>query len=163
ATASAGNEQVLLAVVVVIGPGGGNADAVAEADAGLLGYVCEGAVALVAVEGVFAQLVDEVNVVEAVAVEVTHGHTAAVVVQVHLEPLPLLFGQERHLEGQARFLGHVAEAADVFGVFHTGPCIGTVVVATSTHEEKRPCDQDNGKAAENPNRQLGEWQESHGS
>src|SRR4051794_25490282 len=96
--AGGGDEQVESAIVIVVGPGGGHADAVAQADAGPVGDVLEGAIALVAEKLVGAQLIEKINVVVAVAVEVADGHAAAVVVQVRLEVLPLFAGQEVHAE-----------------------------------------------------------------
>src|SRR5262249_22074521 len=81
AAPGAGDIQVLPTVVPGVGKDGGHADAVAHADAGLLRHVGEGAVLVVAVQGVAAKLVGEVDVVVAVAVEVGDGDAAAVVVQ----------------------------------------------------------------------------------
>ncbi len=113
AAARAGDEQVLASVVFIIGPRGAHADAVAEADAGLLRHILEGAVALVAIEDVTAQLVAEVNVVLAVAVEVADRDAAAVVVEVDLELRALLAGQEVHPPGDPRGLSFLAETGEI--------------------------------------------------
>jgi hypothetical protein len=105
AAARAGDEEVLVAVVVVVGKGGGHAHAVPEGHAGLVGHVLEGAIPLVAKERAGAQLIAEEDVVVAVAVVVPDGHAAAVVVQVDLEGLSLLAGQEGHAEVESRFPG----------------------------------------------------------
>src|SRR5262245_13649075 len=78
--AGTGDVEVGMAVIIVLAPGGRNTDAVPEPHAGLFCHVFEGAIALVAVQGTTPKLIDEVDVVEAVAVEIGHGQAAAVVV-----------------------------------------------------------------------------------
>src|SRR5205823_6490251 len=109
AAARAGDEQIELAVVVVIDPGRADADAIAQADASLLGDVLEGPVALVAEEGALAELVAEEDVVVPVAVEVADGQAATVVVEVDLEGFALLVREEVHAEVEADFLSDVDE------------------------------------------------------
>jgi hypothetical protein len=108
AAARARHVQVRLAVVVVVHPGRGHADAVAQRHAGLGGDLLEGAVPLVAVQGIRVQLVAEVNIVQAVAVEVADRNAAAVVVEVDLERLALLVGEEAHPPRQPHFRGALA-------------------------------------------------------
>jgi len=68
--ADAGDEQVGPAVVVVIAEGSADADAIANGDAGFRCDLLEGAVALVAIQRVGAELVGEIDVVVTVAIEV---------------------------------------------------------------------------------------------
>ena len=80
--AEAHHEEVGPAVVVVVEPegvGGGVRGVVAAGDAGLLRHVGEGEIAVVAVEVVLRGLsgVGDEEVLEAVAVEVRHGHGGA--------------------------------------------------------------------------------------
>src|SRR5262249_28452130 len=105
AAARAGDEEVEVAVVVVIHEGGGDAHAIAEADAGFVGDFLEGAVAVIAAQGVAAELIAEIDVVVAVAVEIADRQTATVIVKVDLEGFALLIGQERHAELQADLVG----------------------------------------------------------
>ncbi len=108
-----GDVEVLVAVVVVVGEGGGYADAVAQSNTRLLGDVGEGAVAPVFVQSVLAQLVAEVQVVAAIAVEVADRHAAAVIVQIEFE-MPALFGlQKRHAKGDAGFPRTFPEAGRI--------------------------------------------------
>ncbi len=72
--------EVLIAVVVDVREGGRDRDAVAQPDAGGVGDVLEGAVAEVLVEGGLAELVDEVDVGQAVAVDVGRDDAVAVIV-----------------------------------------------------------------------------------
>ena len=71
----AGNEEVEPAVAVVVAPGGAGGP-VAERDAGLFGNIGEGAVVVVVVEAVLAE-VGDVEVGPAVVVVVADGHAEA--------------------------------------------------------------------------------------
>ena len=110
----AGHEQRLPAGVVVVGEGGPDADAVAKAHARLGGDVGEGAVAVVAeqgvgpqlvaeVDGVPADLVQKVDVFAAVVVVIADREAGAVIVEIDVEGLALFFGQEMHPERDSRF------------------------------------------------------------
>src|SRR5262249_9293806 len=109
AAARAGDEKVLPAVAVVVGPSSGDADAIAQANAGLLGHVFKGAISLVAVEGAFAFLVAKEDIVVAVVVEIADRHAAAVVVEVGLELFALFVGEKRHAKRDAGLSCHIAE------------------------------------------------------
>ncbi len=78
--ADGGDEEVRMTVVVDVGEGGGDADLVLEPHPGLRGDIAELAVAEVLPELVLAELGDEVDVEETVAVHVRHRQTVAVVV-----------------------------------------------------------------------------------
>ncbi len=80
AMAHGGDEEVRRAVVVDVDEGGGDADLVLHGHAGFGGDVLELAVAEVLPELVLAELGDEVDVEQAVAVDVRHGDAVAVVV-----------------------------------------------------------------------------------
>ena len=69
------DEQVDVAVAIVIGPGRAGAEA-AAAHSGFFGYVLELAVAQVVIEHVAAKAGD-VNIVEAVVVVIGHGDAHA--------------------------------------------------------------------------------------
>ena len=71
----AGNEEVEVAVTVVVAPGG-RAGPVAELDAGLLGDISECAVMIVAIEAIFAD-VGDVDIGPAVVVEIGDGDAGA--------------------------------------------------------------------------------------
>src|SRR5439155_20200308 len=94
--------EVLAAVVVDVSEDGRDADPVVKPDAGPLRDVREAAPAVVVVERVRPELVAEVDVVAAVAVVVGDGDARAVVVEIGLELLALLPGEERHLEVDPR-------------------------------------------------------------
>src|SRR5437660_1069234 len=117
----AAHEEVLAAVVVIVDECGRGADAVAEGDAGLFGDVLERPVALVAVQDIGTELVDEIDVVVPVAVVVADGNPAAVIVEVDLEGLALLAGQEAHSPRQAGLLGDVPEVLRFLSGSLSGP------------------------------------------
>jgi hypothetical protein len=83
AATNGGDHQILIAVVVEIAKGRRHADAIGERDAGLFRDVGEPSAAEILPELVAADLVDEVDVVEAVAVHVGNGEAGAVVVVRH--------------------------------------------------------------------------------
>src|SRR5262249_38054111 len=68
AAARAGDEQILAAVVPGVGEDGGDANAVAHANARLLRDVREAAVAVIAEQGIAAELIGEIDVVVTVAI-----------------------------------------------------------------------------------------------
>src|SRR6185369_15991600 len=99
AAASGGDEQILEAIVVVIGKRTGDRHATVDTDARFGGYILESAVALVAIERIGPVLIEEVDVIAAVVVEVADGEARSVVVKVDPESLLALFvGQVVHLE-----------------------------------------------------------------
>src|SRR5262249_32976466 len=81
----------------------------------------EGAVAVVAVQGIAAELIGEINVIETVAIKISNGQAAAVVIQVALEPFPLLSRKEHHLEGDARPNSVFVKAVLVWSIGPLGP------------------------------------------
>src|SRR5262249_46625913 len=93
----------------------------------------EGAVALVAIQAIAAKLIAEIDVVEAVAVEVADRHAAAVVVKIDLEGLALLVGQEGHAKVEAHLRGTFAEAA----LGRIWPRSGIVPVARQAEPRRR--------------------------
>src|SRR5437763_731931 len=76
----AGDEQVGVAVVVDVGERGADTRAIADRDAGALGDVCEATAAEIAVQTVLANLVDEVEIEQSVAVDVGNRDRGTVVV-----------------------------------------------------------------------------------
>ncbi len=97
----AGHEEIEPAIAVVVAPGCAGGP-VAEGDAGLLGYVGEGAVVVVVVEPILAE-VGDIDVGPAVVVVVSDGHAEA----------PAIVAD-------AGFLGHVGEGAVVIIVEERG-------------------------------------------
>jgi hypothetical protein len=74
------DEEILMTGIVDIAECGGNADAIFQADAGLLRNIFKFSVAQIPPELVTAQLADKVDVVEAVTVDVGHGNAGAMIV-----------------------------------------------------------------------------------
>ncbi len=142
AAAGAGDVQVLPAVVPRVGKDGGGADAVPHGDTGLVSHVGEGAVAVVAVQGIGPELVGEIDVVVTVAVEVGDGQAAAVVVQVAPELLPLLPRKEPHLEGDPRFLRPFVEAGRLASPGRIRPLVvGPLSVAQNQEDDQAEGEQ----------------------
>jgi hypothetical protein len=109
APACGSHEQIEATVVVIVDEGGSHANAREHAHAGLFRDIFEGAVALVAVEGTGPELVDEIDIVQAVAIEIADRDAAAVVVEVDLESLSLFVAEELHLPGDADLGGALAK------------------------------------------------------
>src|SRR5262245_11553687 len=110
-TARAGDEQIWMAVVIIVSPGGGHADAVAQGDTSVFRHVYEGAVPFVEVEGVLAELVDEIDVVETIAVVIGYRHAAAVSVKVGFEFLALLARKKFHAKFDPGLVSRLPEAS----------------------------------------------------
>ncbi len=104
ASACAGHEEVGPTVVVVIGERRADGNPVAQADPGLRCHVLEGAVPAIAVEGVRAVLVEEVDVVATIVVVVADRQARAVVIQIDAESLSLFSRQEVHPKRDASLL-----------------------------------------------------------
>src|ERR1700733_511868 len=86
-TANGGYEEILVSVIVYVGESGRDADPVSQADPGFLGDVPELAGAQVLPQLTASDLIDEVDIVEAVAVDVSHsGAVSVVVVNGHVIP-----------------------------------------------------------------------------
>src|SRR5580704_10728445 len=75
-----GDEEILMPGVVDIAERGRNADAVFQADTGLLRNVLKSSVAQIPPEFVAAQLIHEVNIVLSIAIHIRYGNARAVVV-----------------------------------------------------------------------------------
>src|SRR5262249_39633589 len=86
----------------VIAKNSAHANAVADSHACFLCDVGECAVAVVAIKCVWAELIDKIDVVVAVAVKIADGDAAAVVVQIYLEFRPLFAGKKRHPDAYSR-------------------------------------------------------------
>ncbi len=82
AAAHGGDEEVRETVVINVRKSSADADPAGQADAGFLGDVLEFSTAEILPELVAADLVDEINVVEAVAINVSNGDAGAVVVVI---------------------------------------------------------------------------------
>ena len=108
AAAYRGDEQILIAVVVDVGERGGDADSAGQPDARLLRDVPEPASAQILPQLVAADLVDEVDVVQTVAVDVRHGDAVAVIVVDRLVVLARVVDDVVN-EGDAAFLDPVGE------------------------------------------------------
>ena len=83
------NEQILIAVVVHVGKGRTGTHLVLVVNAGRLGYRTETKVALVQIQSIGSLNITEVNVGQMISVDVSNGHTCAVVsdrVFVKLQP-----------------------------------------------------------------------------
>ena len=80
AFADRGDEEILVAVVVDVRERGGDADSARQADARFRGDVPEPAAAGVLVKPAAADLVDEIEIDQAVAVHVGRGEAGSVVV-----------------------------------------------------------------------------------
>ena len=83
AAADRGDEQILVAVVVDIRERRGHADAAGQSDAGFLRDVPELATAQVFPEFVAAELIHEIDVVQAIAIDVRDRDAVAMVVVAH--------------------------------------------------------------------------------
>jgi len=99
AASGTGNEQVLMAVVIVIGKHGPDTDPVAQACPCLLRHIHKGAVASVLVQSVLPKLIHKINIIFPVAVIIAHGHSTTVIIEIDLEALTLFVVQELHAEG----------------------------------------------------------------
>src|SRR2546423_1546258 len=80
ATTDRRHEQILIAVVVDVGERSGDPDAIGEPDAGFGGDVAKSSATKVLPELVAAELVDEIDVFESIAIHVCHGNAGAVIV-----------------------------------------------------------------------------------
>jgi hypothetical protein len=87
-----GNEQILASVVVNVGESGTHADPAWQSDACFLSDVPEFAAADVFPEFVSSNLINKVEVVQAVAVHISNRNGAAVIVVAH----PHVFGDVVH-------------------------------------------------------------------
>src|SRR5580765_3467294 len=96
ATANRRDEQIFIAVVVGIGERGRHADSIWQRDAGLAGDVLEPAPAQIPPELVAADLVDEVDVVQAIAVDVRNRDAGTVIVMNGLVVLAGVFDDPVH-------------------------------------------------------------------
>jgi hypothetical protein len=113
--ARACDEQILMAVVIIIGKNGSNTNAVTQAHTSLFSDIDKCAIPFVLVQGIWSELIHKINVIRAVAVIVTHCDPTAVIVKVDLEPLSLFPVQELHAELDARGLGAFPEASRALG------------------------------------------------
>src|SRR5712692_4976838 len=164
--------EVRVAVVVDVREGGRDADAILQCDAGLLGDVRELAVAEVPPELVAAELVDEVNVEQAVAVDIGHRDAVSVVVVVRLVVLAGVVGDAvkkgdsafglairkvevmEHAELASRLLLRGLARGEAVGPrIHCGNAnllavVGTRVRPCSHRDESRRAENDDGAGAE---------------
>src|SRR5262245_57713533 len=93
AAANAGNVEIGKALVQGGAEGGAHTDTIADGDMRPHRDIGKRAIAEIAVEGIAAKLITEVDVLEAVAVKIRNGQAAAVIVEVDLELISLLARQ----------------------------------------------------------------------
>ena len=115
AAAHRGDEQIGVAVVVEIGKGGGNADAVAEGDTGVSGDIAEASAALVLPQLVATELSQEVDVVATVAVDVGDRKTVGVIVVHRLHRPSVVLGDLMD-EADAALADPIGEAEVVLDI-----------------------------------------------
>ena len=75
-----GNKQVRQPIVINVGKGSSNADLIRQPHSRGCGNVLELAMAQIAPKLVGAQLRSEIDIEQAIAIDISHGHAAAMVV-----------------------------------------------------------------------------------
>ena len=105
AVVDAGDVDVDLAVAVDVGHGDAGLPSNCISDAGFVGDVLERVAALVSIELVGAKVGGEVQIGEAIAVDITDGDAGAVVVVEVVEDVEVRFFRQRIGEGDAGLVG----------------------------------------------------------
>ena len=98
-----GHKQIFVPIIVDIRKGSTHTDLTTQAYSRTLGNIFKAAVAEIAPKFVAAHLVDEVYVIKAIPIHVSHRHTAAMIVMYRfIEPCTVI--RNRVLEGDSTLL-----------------------------------------------------------